>query len=260
MRRIAFALAAAAALSMALSQVAVAADMPVKAPVYKSEPTIVGYDWTGLYIGGHVGGGWFDKDWFTPLTPINIAGGCPGCPTKAGSHSGKSWLAGGQIGFNFQFDSIIAGIEAQFSWTDFEASSPHALAPALLAINSKTNYLGTIAGRLGFAWDRTLVFVKGGAAWAHDKFWSSIPGIIPVSQSVTVTRWGWMAGGGVEFGLMNNWSAKIEYNYMDFGRDRETLQPVNAFAPFQYDIKQTIQVVKVGINYRFVFAPVTASY
>jgi outer membrane immunogenic protein len=233
--------------AFAISAPASAADMPIKAPVIAAP---IPFSWTGIYIGVHGGADWFDKDWFASLTPINIAGGCPGCPTTVGAHSASSWLAGGQIGFNYQFQSIVAGIEAQASWTRLEASNPNLLAPAFITNHSKTDFIGTLAGRLGYAWDHALVYAKGGGAWAHDQFFTSTT-VSPVAQSLTETRWGWMAGVGFEYAFTNNWSAKIEYDYLDFGRRRETLQPVVAAGPFEYDIKQTIQLVKVGINYRF---------
>lgn len=234
--------------AFAISTTAWAADMPTKAPIVAAP---IPFSWTGIYVGVHGGADWFDKDWFVPLTPTNIAGGCPGCPRPAGAHSASSWLAGGQIGFNYQFQSIVAGIEAQASWTRLEASNPNLLAPAFLTNHSKTDFIGTLAGRLGFAWDHALVYAKGGGAWAHDKFFTST-GALPVAQTLTDTRRGWMAGAGFEYAFTNNWSAKIEYDYLDFGRKRETLQPAAAGAgTFEYDVKQTIQLVKVGINYRF---------
>jgi outer membrane immunogenic protein len=126
--------------------------------------------------------------------------------------------------------------------------------------HSKTDSLGTIAGRLGVAWGQTLLYAKGGGAWARDTFWTSAPGI-PIGQSLTETRWGWMAGVGAEYAFLDSWSVKIEYDYMDFGRRRETLATVTpGFLPVDYDIRQTIQLVKVGLNYRFGYTPVIAKY
>jgi outer membrane immunogenic protein len=151
-----------------------AADMPVKAPAIKAPAQAVAYNWTGIYVGIHGGGDWFTKDWNAPFTPINIAGGC-GCGPR-GSHSDSNWLLGAQVGFNYQLDWALFGIEAQASWTNLEASNLHPGAFAALVgftDHSKTDVSGTIAARLGAAWGRQLFYVKGGAAWAHDKFWTS---------------------------------------------------------------------------------------
>ena len=111
-----------------------------------------------------------------------------------------------------------------------------------------------------------MIFGKAGGAWAHDKFWTSagtvIPGVVPgtVQQSADSDRFGWMLGIGAEYAFTSNWSVKIEYDYMDFGTRRETLQPVQAGGfPFQYDIRQRVELVKAGVNYRF-GGPVIARY
>jgi outer membrane immunogenic protein len=240
---------------------AVAADLRVKAPVYKAPPPVVLFSWTGFYVGVHGGGDWFNKDWFVPLSPLNAANGCIGCPVSAGGHTSSSWLAGVQAGFNYQINWFVVGVEAQASWTRLEASNAQLVLPFLID-NSRTDRLGTIAARLGAAWDRSLFFVKGGAAWAHDTFWTTSVFCNTVTcQTVTDTRWGWMVGVGWEYAFFDNWSVKLEYDHLDFGRQRETLTPVCAgCGPFDYDVRQTIDLVKVGLNYRFGWSPVVAKY
>src|SRR5947207_14393220 len=94
-----------------------AADLRVKAPVYKAPPPVPVFSWTGFYVGVHGGGDWFNKDWFVPLSPLNAANGCIGCPVSAGGHTSSSWLAGVQAGFNYQISWFVVGVEAQASWT-----------------------------------------------------------------------------------------------------------------------------------------------
>jgi outer membrane immunogenic protein len=248
----------------ALVRPAMTADLAVKAPAYKAPPLVPVFSWTGFYIGVHGGADWFNKDWFEPLTPTNIAGGCVGCPGPAGTHSASSWLLGAQAGFNYQVGWWVWGVEAQASWTKLEGANVLVPFP-LLSIHSKTDNLGTIAGRLGVAWNRSMFYVKGGGAWAHDTFWTSSNTPLAcgggICQSVTDTRWGWMLGVGWEYAFFDNWSVKIEYNHLDFSRRRETVLPVFAGGgPFDYDVKQTIDLVKVGINYRFGYSPVVAKY
>jgi outer membrane immunogenic protein len=241
---------------------ATAADMAVKArPAPLPAPI---FSWTGFYIGVHGGGAWFDKDWTAPLTPINIAGGCPGCPLFVGSHNGSSWLVGGQAGFNYQAGMWVLGVEADGSWTDLKGSNVSLLVPTALN-TSKTDGLVTLAGRGGIAVSQALFYVKGGGAWAHDRFYTSLPAAPGVAlQLGDSDRWGWMVGAGVEYAFANNWSVKAEYNHLDFGTHTETLsaQPgCIGCSPFQYDVKQTVDLVKVGINYRFGWGgPVLATY
>jgi outer membrane immunogenic protein len=226
------------------------------------------FSWTGFYIGVHGGGDWFDKNWTSSNTALNLAAGGCGlpCPAFAGSHTASSWLAGGQIGFNYQAGMWVLGVEADASATDLKASSPHALAPAFFILNSKTDTLVTVAGRVGIAANQALFYVKGGGAWADERFYTVDPGAIPAGtplQGTDSSRWGWMVGAGVEYAFTNNWSVKAEYNHLDFGTRTETLspQPGCGCLAFQYDIRQTVDLVKVGLNYRFGWAgPVVAKY
>jgi outer membrane immunogenic protein len=126
--------------------------------------------------------------------------------------------------------------------------------------------LGTVALRLGYAVDRILFYAKGGGAWAHDRFSiTDIPSGITYAR-FDQSRWGWMAGGGVEYGVTSNWSMKVEYNYMDLGTERTNnivcgpnFGCTGPGGTFNQDVRQRIQVVKGGINYRF-GGPVTARY
>jgi outer membrane immunogenic protein len=159
--------------ALAATQSAVAADRPLP---YKAPPLVEPiFNWTGFYVGVHGGGDWFDKDWFVPLTAFNIAGGCPGCPTTAGGHRASSWLLGGQVGYNYQLGMVVWGVEVQDSWTRLRGSNPSLFLVGVATDNSKTTSVGTIAARLGVAMDRGLFYVKGGGAWATDKFWTSVP-------------------------------------------------------------------------------------
>jgi len=243
---------------MSLNGAANAADMPVADPVYKVA-TYAPFSWTGFYIGIHGGGDWFSSDWHAPLTANNAAALCLVCPTSAGSHAASSWLAGGQLGYNYQIAWFVGGVEAQVSATRLQGSNVIPSFPAI-TVNSKTDSLGTIAARAGIAVDRSLFYLKGGAAWAHETFSSSTTGG-PVLSSTTDTRWGWMIGVGAEWAFFENWSVKVEYDHMDFHRRRETLAPVAAGAfAFDYDVQQTVDLVKVGLNYRFGYSPVVAKY
>jgi outer membrane immunogenic protein len=261
MRRIALALLS----TTLLAGIAAAADLraPARGPAFSPPPPSY-FSWTGFYIGVHGGGDWFQKDWSSPATPINL-GGCIvlGCNNSVGGHTANSWLAGGQVGLNYQVSNWVFGVEGQFSATKLEGSNaqPPFSTGFIITNHTKTDSLGTVAARVGVAWDRVLLYAKGGGAWAHDQFWTSIPGL-PVGQSRTETRGGWMTGLGIEYAFLGNWSVKLEYDHLDFGTRRETLLSVApGVGPFEYDVRQRIDLVKVGLNYRFGGGgPVYANY
>jgi outer membrane immunogenic protein len=250
---------AALAVSMLMTGAAGAADMAVKARPAPIPPPV--FTWTGFYIGVHGGGDWFDKSWSaSPSAPFALCD--PLCGANVSNHTGSSWLAGAQAGFNYQTGMWVLGVEADGSWTDLKGSSTNLFNPAVLLSNSRTDALATIAGRVGIATNQALFYVKGGGAWANDRFYTSAAGV-PL-QLTNDTRSGWMVGVGVEYAFTNNWSVKAEYNHLGFGTRTETLaaQPTcNICVAFPYDIRQTVDLVKVGLNYRFGWAgPVVAKY
>lgn len=220
-----------------------------KAPV-KALPVSEGpYNWTGLYIGVNAGSLWGFSNW------SNLDGD----PTATGRVDPKTTgvMAGGQIGFNYQMGSFVLGVEADADWTN--ANGAYSCPNTFFATcHANVHSVATLAGRLGFALNRTMFFAKGGAAWSEAVYEGSFnPTGIVFATSGNDSRSGWMVGGGFEFGLTPNWSAKAEYNFMDFGTRHITFSNAE-FA----DIRLTVNTVKVGVNYRFGFAPVAvaASY
>ena len=235
------------------ASVASAADMPVKAPIYKAPPVAV-FNWTGCYVGAHVGYGWnHATDTDNPNSDYAL-----GNPIDI---DGNGFLGGGQIGCDYQLQSnFVIGIQGDLSATGIEGSTLVSFAPfgipSTVNTHSKTDWIGTLTGRLGYSMDRSLFYVKGGVAWAHDKYSGDVNVGIFVNETVnaTDTRTGWILGGGFEHAFDKNWSASIEYNYMDFGTRTETfplVTPIVAGTFYIGDIDQRIQTVKFGINYRF---------
>jgi outer membrane immunogenic protein len=238
--------------SSALLGSALAADM---APAYKVPPPPPPmFSWTGIYIGIHGGGAWAFKEWTTTNTGIN--------GRFLDQHTATGVLGGGQIGFNFQTGPVVLGAEAQFSWSDLDGTSGCGFSTGL-DCHTKADWLSTAAGRLGLAFDRTLVFVKAGGAWIHDKY--DITGTFrpfPVVRA-TQSRSGWMFGTGVEHAFYGNWSAKVEYDYLDFGNKIVNFTGLTALTGYDepVDIRQRVHLVKFGLNYRFGYdGPVAARY
>lgn len=236
--------------------------MPVKAPA--RAPVLDVFSWTGFYIGGHVGGAWAHKDWDWLGGGGFPFGGGVTFPAPVGSHSPGGAIGGGQIGFNVQSGRWVFGVEAQASWSDLDGSHqwPNAVVP-FFGSRTEIEWLGTIAGRVGYTFDRVLLFVKAGGAWTREEYSAFRVDSGETWFTGKFTRWGWMAGTGLEWAFTNAWSAKIEYNFMDFGAKSFALPPApgQAFpSATNVDVDQHVHVVKVGINYRFGPAAVVARY
>jgi outer membrane immunogenic protein len=248
-----------------LSLPAAAADLgarPIgKAPVVAP---VALYNWSGFYIGGHIGGVWGDKDW-TDVTLVPLGG--PAIPD--GGHEVSGFLAGGQIGFNWQAGAWVFGLEGQVSWTNADGSHPclAVLGVFLETCTTELSWLGSAAGRVGYAFNNVLVYAKGGFAFANEEYFQNCLVLCAVVGNIDGatgddTRTGWMVGAGLEYGFTPNWSFKVEYNYMDFGNETYNLiNPATGLVFSIYDIDQQLHVVKAGVNYRFNWgAPVAVRY
>lgn len=111
----------------------------------------------------------------------------------------------------------------------------------------------------------TLLYVKGGGAWVRDKHYECcLPLAPPVAADdgvANLTRSGWIVGAGLEYLLQRNWSVFAEYNYIDFGTRTVTFAPIGpTTGPFTHDIRQNVQTISIGLNFRFGAATVVANY
>jgi outer membrane immunogenic protein len=203
---------------------------PAVAPVIYAPPV---YNWTGIYVGGNLGGGFANSSWSDPFT------------LGTNTFSKDGFIGGGQIGANIQYNWLVLGLEGDFDWTGLKGSGHDALGNS---INTNTRWTSTATGRVGVAFDRLLVYGKGGAAFANDK--STLNDIVGGTASTTTTRTGWTAGAGLEYAFYGNWSAKVEYDYLGFGSQTLNL-PTAAFPLYASSASLNVQEVKAGINFKF---------
>jgi outer membrane immunogenic protein len=190
--------------------------MPAKAPAYVPPPA---YNWTGFYLGINGGGAWGRSDFSAPFA--------------SGSFDTSGWLAGGTIGYNWQTGPVVFGLEGDIDWAHINGS---AICGGVTTCEIRANWLGTARGRLGYAFDRIMPYVTGGAAFGGIK--TNVPGFGNTSD----TKVGWTVGGGVEAAIAGPWTAKVEYLYVDLGHPDSILGS---------DAKFTTNVVRAGLNYRF---------
>jgi outer membrane immunogenic protein len=214
--------------------VAFAADLPRS--VYKA-PAVVApiFSWTGFYLGVNLGYGWGKGD-----GTIGVAGF--GSGPISGSSSGV--LGGGQIGYNWQTGPVVFGVEADFQGSGAKGNVT-ATAPgwAMVATN-KEPWFGTIRGRLGYAFDRTMIYATGGGLYGN----AELNGTTTASGafSSSATYWTWTVGGGIEHMFLPNWSAKFEYLYA--GTPDKVPAP-----PLTTAISGSAHgnIVRAGLNYHF---------
>jgi outer membrane immunogenic protein len=228
-----------------------AADMavPYKAP----PPPPPAFSWSGFYIGAHVGAGWgsreFDYNDLTPAAPFLWDSSVPV----------NGPLAGGQIGANWQVGWAVLGVEADGSWANLTGKGICNSTVFFLNCSAKTDGLATVTGRLGADFDRTLVYIKGGGAWMHESSTISNVALPPIasgfSSSISNDRTGWTLGLGLEYAFAMHWSAKLEYDFMDFGTKRYNFPATNALIPANtftnWDLVDRLHTVKAGVNYHF---------
>jgi outer membrane immunogenic protein len=237
------------------------------------------FSWTGFYVGAQGGAGWGTSDdayksiqacagaICNPVVPITPPGFLRDSTSINGFHGG------GTIGFNWQTGPVVLGAEADWSAANIDGNSNctdsvgflfsgFTLSGAQGKCHTNLTSFGTVSGRLGVASGRALVFVKAGGAWGDfDRTLQAAnllvsPGVLGASASHSDTRWGFMAGAGIEYAIFHNWSAKVEYDFMDFGTNNETFRFTGPFvAPdiikIHVDDREQVHVVRIGLNYRF---------
>lgn len=208
---------------LALSGAAAAADLPVApAPYYKSPVYAPAYNWSGFYLGINGGGGWGRSTWST-TNSFDTSGG----------------LVGGTIGYNYQMNQVVLGVEGDIDWANIKGSTSTGCPVA--SCTTGDNWLSTVRGRLGYAADRFMPYITGGAAFGDVK--ASGPGL----TGTDTTNAGWTLGGGIEFAIAGHWTAKAEYLYVNLGN----VSCGAACGAAVENVNWHTNIGRVGLNYRF---------
>ena len=197
-----------------------------KAPAYTAPEAV--YNWTGFYIGGHVGGAFSGNN-------------------SLESSDGR-FLGGVQGGYDYQFaPNWVVGVEAQYSWLA-NGNNGGVLFPAGTRVTGNTDQLGSVTGRFGYTWGPALLYAKGGYAWRNDNLGVSLGGAGVPFATTGNNQNGYTVGAGLEYMFAPNWSAKVEYQYYNFGSTTFTGGTPDIIGARFRDDEHT---VKAGINYRF---------
>lgn len=261
-----------------------AADLAYKAPVKAIAPAPYP-TWTGFYIGGNVGYGWdasksssfgastADPFFAVPLADLLAAGSYP----SSLSPDAKGVIGGGQIGYNWQLSSPwLIGIEADIQGSGIKGSDTRTMTPPLFdvtttSVTKSIDWFGTVRGRIGFlANPQWLLYATGGLAYGETKLSFDSVNVTLGCDALTLcgrgsssdVKVGWTAGAGVEAMLAPNWSAKVEYLYVDLGR-RSLSVPLSTIPEISFNASSEFRehIVRAGINYHFNWGgPIVARY
>jgi outer membrane immunogenic protein len=268
MHRLVVASLAAAGLSVGISAAASAADLPrpAPAPVYTKAPVAAPFSWTGCYVGGNAGYASGKSQTSYTQGGAYIGGNPPGDIAFADALGSSTintngFTGGGQIGCNWQTSSFVFGIEGDANYLHLRGSSaatgvlPTLGSQVSSSASVSTDYLFTFRPRVGVAVDRALFYVTGGLAAGNEKFnetFFHFASGTSESGSVSSTKAGWTAGGGIEYAFTNKWSAKVEYLYVDLG-SVNFASANSGFPTFtaknSANLKENIG--RLGLNYKF---------
>jgi len=214
-------------LAAAWASPSLGADMPrpaYKAPVYVAPA----FTWTGFYLGINGGYDWAKSDWSSAAT--------------SGGTSPKGWLIGGTVGYNMQTGVWVWGLEGDIDYSTVKGSTSSGTGVCSgTGCETRNSWFGTARGRIGYAFDRWLPYITGGAAFGDVKMSPN------TGASETKTKVGWTVGAGVEWAFTERWSTKIEYLYADLGKSTCSA----ATCGTDTDVTFKANIVRVGVNYRF---------
>jgi outer membrane immunogenic protein len=211
---------------LAMASLANAADLP-RQMYTKAPPPMVApyYNWTGFYVGINGGGAWGTSSW-----------------DSTGSFDLSGGMIGGTVGYNWQTGPWVLGVEGDIDWASVKGSTA-VIGCVTASCSTENTWLGTVRGRVGYAFDRWMPYITGGVAF----------GGVDANQSPftggSSTQVGWAAGAGVEFAVVNNITAKVEYLHYDLGSFTCGLNCGNGFINDQVNF--SADAVRGGVNIRF---------
>ena len=250
--------------TIVLASAAVAADLPPPAPPPVYVPPVPIFTWTGVYVGGQIGYAWGNQN-------ANFGDNFGTFATAAYSANGV--IGGAHVGYNLQLSQFVIGLEGDVDGSSLSKSvsgiffTPN-IGPVSATFNANANVQGSIRGRVGYAFERVLIYATGGIAFlgtTANLSTNSLLGLGSAYDSASNTLVGWTVGGGLEYAVTNNWSIRAEYRYANFGQS--TVYPVNfaALGDVGAFINRhfTENRVQVGFSYKFDMAapaPVVAKY
>jgi len=236
-------------LLLGTSLAANAADLPPAPPMAPRAPVayvpaVPMFSWTGFYVGGNLGGAWGRGNVVDSLFGVNFTNG-----------NSASFVGGGQVGGNYQIGSFVVGAEADFDWfaNNNNSGNGTAVGPAILRVSANDRWETTLAARFGYAWDHALFYGKAGGGWVGAGNFAVTN--VGTGGSVTVsngnTNVGWLVGAGFEYAFTQNWTARLEYDYLALNNASYTVTVPGVGVDTFTNGGRNVQTFTVGVNYLF---------
>jgi outer membrane immunogenic protein len=216
----------------ALAGAAGAADLAV-APIAPAPPPVETFIWTGPYGGAQIGGSFGQTSVRVPQIPL------------ATTIDNGGFLGGLYGGYLFQYQNIVFGGEGEFNILSNKQSSAPIVNNNFYGVSAYSNYLISLDGRLGYAYKNILIYAVGGYAFVNNGTTINTNGVGTYGNTQTFN--GYDIGGGVEYAINPNWSAKLEYRYYDFGQVNN--QAANK--PIYVQESSWANTVRIGATYRW---------
>jgi outer membrane immunogenic protein len=230
---------------ISISGAALAADLPPapppRAPAVYTPAVLPVYNWSGVYVGINGGWGWGNANW--TASPVGSFGGATGSPHDNGG------VVGGTLGVNWQASAFVFGLEGDWDYSGINTGTTASLCTFSGNCQTGNNWLATARGRVGYAADRVLFYATGGGAFANVQ--TNFNG-----TTTSHTQSGWTAGAGIEWAFADNWTAKIEYLYVDLGNTNVTCANatcLTASGGFVIPVSASLteNLVRAGVNFKF---------
>jgi outer membrane immunogenic protein len=223
----------AGAFLLAAAAQAFAADLPAPGPPPPYVPAVPYYNWTGFYLGINGGGAFGNSNW---TDPVDVA---------PGNFNVTGGLIGGTVGYNYQIGSWVLGVEGDGDWANLSGTS-FGGGCINVGCTTQSNWLATVRGRAGYAWDRVFFYGTAGGAFANVQ---AAAGGLPFNSTTQV---GWTAGVGVEYAIWPNWTAKLEYLFVDLAN---ASCPVGSCGAADGISNTTVSfnenIIRGGVNFKF---------
>ena len=210
-------------------------------------------NWSGVYIGGHLGGAWGKSVWSDPFGPTPGTAGAENVPGFGDRTQAHGPLGGGQIGIDWQTGQWVLGFQADADYATIRGDNTCFSGLGGVNCQNQINALATFTGRAGFAWGRSLFYVKGGGAFASTAFNinANTVALTLGNQISTVDTFGWTAGLGLEYAISDHWTTSFKYDHIGFNDVTVPFPAIATINTQRIGVTQWVDVLKLGVNYKF---------